>query len=65
MNSFDGVVYLVLAVAVVAGFRSGLVRSAVTILGYLIAMPLAIQPQAGLAPRATPPALLRRVPAHT
>jgi membrane protein required for colicin V production len=42
MNSFDAAVYLVLAVAIVAGFRSGLLRSAVTILGYLIAMPLAV-----------------------
>ena len=35
MNSFDLAVYLVLVVAVVAGFRAGLLRSSVTILGYL------------------------------
>jgi membrane protein required for colicin V production len=42
MNSFDVTVYLVLAVAVVAGFRAGLLRSGVTILGYLVAMPIAV-----------------------
>jgi membrane protein required for colicin V production len=42
MNSFDIAVYLVLAVAVVAGFRAGLLRSGVTILGYLLAMPIAV-----------------------
>src|SRR5882757_83499 len=42
MNSFDIAVYLVLAVAVIAGFRAGLVRSGVTILGYLLAMPIAV-----------------------
>jgi membrane protein required for colicin V production len=42
MNSFDAAVCLGLVVAVVAGFRAGLLRSAVTILAYLIAMPVAI-----------------------
>jgi membrane protein required for colicin V production len=42
MNSFDITVYLVLAVAVTAGFRAGLLRSGLTILGYLIAMPIAV-----------------------
>jgi membrane protein required for colicin V production len=42
MNSFDVAVYLVLAVAVIAGFRAGLLRSGVTILGYLLAMPIAV-----------------------
>ncbi|MDB5515236.1 MAG: Colicin production protein [Tardiphaga sp.] len=42
MNSFDIAVYLVLAVAVIAGFRAGLLRSGVTILGYLLAMPIAV-----------------------
>lgn len=41
MNSFDAVVYLALAVAVVTGFNSGLLRSLVTILAYLLAMPIA------------------------
>ena len=42
MNSFDAVVYLGLVVAVVTGFRAGLLRSVVTILAYLIAMPIAV-----------------------
>jgi len=42
MNSFDIVVLLALAVAVVTGFSTGLLRSAVTILAYLFAMPIAI-----------------------
>ena len=42
MNSFDAVVYLGLAIAVVTGFNAGLLRSAVTILAYLIAMPIAV-----------------------
>ena len=32
MNSFDVVVYLALIIAVVTGFKTGLLRSAVTIL---------------------------------
>jgi membrane protein required for colicin V production len=51
MNSFDAVVCLVLLVAVVAGFRAGLLRSAVTILGYLIAMPIAVWATALIAPQ--------------
>ena len=42
MNSFDAVVYLGLIVAVVTGFNAGLLRSAATILAYLIAMPIAV-----------------------
>ena len=42
MNSFDAVVYLGLAIAVATGFNAGLLRSAVTILAYLIAMPIAV-----------------------
>jgi membrane protein required for colicin V production len=42
MNSFDAAVSLGLVVAVVTGFNAGLLRSAVTILAYLIAMPIAI-----------------------
>jgi membrane protein required for colicin V production len=42
MNSFDAVVYVALIAAVVLGFNSGLLRSAVTILAYLFAMPIAI-----------------------
>jgi membrane protein required for colicin V production len=42
MNSFDIAVYLGLVIAVVTGFKTGLLRSAITILAYLIAMPLAV-----------------------
>jgi membrane protein required for colicin V production len=42
MNSFDAVVFLALLVATVSGFNAGLLRSAVTILAYLIGMPLAV-----------------------
>ena len=39
---FDVAVYLVMFVAVIAGFHSGFLRSAVTILSYVAAMPLAV-----------------------
>jgi membrane protein required for colicin V production len=42
MNTFDAVVYICLVVAVVMGFRSGLLRSLATIFGYITAMPAAI-----------------------
>ena len=42
MNSFDAVVYLGLTIAVVTGFNTGLLRSAITILAYLVAMPIAV-----------------------
>jgi len=42
MNSFDAVIYIGLVLAVVTGFNAGLLRSAVTILAYLIAMPIAV-----------------------
>jgi membrane protein required for colicin V production len=42
MNSFDIVVYLALIIAMVAGFKAGLLRSAITILAYLVAMPIAV-----------------------
>ena len=42
MNSFDAVVYAGLVVAMAMGFSAGLLRSAVTILAYLIAMPIAV-----------------------
>jgi membrane protein required for colicin V production len=42
MNSFDAVLYLGLVVAVVTGFNAGLLRSAITILAYAIAMPIAV-----------------------
>jgi membrane protein required for colicin V production len=42
MNSFDAVVYLALVVAMTMGFNAGLLRSAVTILAYLVAMPISV-----------------------
>jgi membrane protein required for colicin V production len=42
MNSFDAAVFIGLVIAVVTGFNAGLLRSAVTILAYLIAMPTAV-----------------------
>jgi membrane protein required for colicin V production len=50
VNSFDAVVYLGLLVAVVTGFNAGLLRSAVTILAYLIAMPIAVWAMSLVAP---------------
>jgi membrane protein required for colicin V production len=51
MNSFDIVVLLALAIAVVTGFNTGLLRSAVTILAYLFAMPIAIWSVSAIAPQ--------------
>jgi membrane protein required for colicin V production len=50
MNSFDAVVYVGLVIAVVTGFNAGLLRSAVTILAYLIAMPIAVWVTSLVAP---------------
>lgn len=50
MNPFDGVVLLGLAIAVATGFNTGLLRSAVTILAYLLAMPIAVWATSALAP---------------
>jgi membrane protein required for colicin V production len=50
MNSFDIVVYLALVIAVVAGFRAGLLRSVITILAYLVAMPISVWIMSLLAP---------------
>jgi membrane protein required for colicin V production len=51
MNSFDAVVYLGLLVAVVTGFNAGLLRSAATILAYLIAMPIAVWAMSLISPQ--------------
>ncbi|MGL6063427.1 MAG: CvpA family protein [Bradyrhizobium sp.] len=51
MNSFDIAVALGLIVAVVTGFRTGLLRSALTILAYLLAMPIALWLMSVLSPR--------------
>ncbi|MEP7031555.1 MAG: CvpA family protein [Pseudolabrys sp.] len=50
INLFDAAVYLCLAVAIIAGYRAGLLRSLATIFGYLAAAPLAVV----LAPSLTP-----------
>ena len=50
MNSFDAVVYIGLVVAIVTGFNAGLLRSAVTILAYLVAMPIAVWAMSLLSP---------------
>jgi membrane protein required for colicin V production len=42
VNLFDGAVYLFLAIAIISGFRSGLLRSLATIFGYVIAAPVAV-----------------------
>jgi membrane protein required for colicin V production len=49
MNPFDAVVCVAAIVAIVIGFNVGLLRSLATILGYLLAAPLAV----ALAPRLT------------
>jgi membrane protein required for colicin V production len=51
MNSFDAVVYVGLVVAVVTGFNAGLLRSAATILAYLIAMPIAVWTMSLISPQ--------------
>jgi membrane protein required for colicin V production len=43
MNSFDAVIYVLLIIALVTGFRAGFLRSLATILGYVAAMPVAVK----------------------
>jgi membrane protein required for colicin V production len=50
MNLFDAAIYVCLAVAVIAGFSSGLLRSLATIFGYVAAAPVAL----AAAPYLTP-----------
>ena len=50
INPFDAAIYVCLAVAIVAGFRAGLLRSLATIFGYVTAAPLAV----AAAPYLTP-----------
>lgn len=42
MNTFDLVVMIALVVAVFSGFSTGLLRSALTIMAYVVAMPIAV-----------------------
>ena len=51
MNSFDAAVYAGLMIAMVTGFNIGLLRSAITILAYLVAMPIAVGLVAQLSPQ--------------
>ena len=51
MNSFDIAVYLGLTIAAATGFNTGLLRSAVTILAYLIAMPIALWAMSMISPQ--------------
>jgi membrane protein required for colicin V production len=51
MNSFDIAVYLGLIIAVVTGFNTGLLRSGLTILAYLFAMPIALWLMSVISPR--------------
>ena len=51
MNSFDAVVYVGLVIAVITGFNAGLLRSAVTILAYLIATPIAVWVMSFVSPQ--------------
>lgn len=50
MNTFDIVVSAVAIVAMITGFRTGLIRSMATILGYISAAPLAIVGTSVIAP---------------
>ena len=52
MNSFDIAVYLGLVVAMITGFNTGLLRSAVTILAYVFAMPIAVWATSVIGPHA-------------
>jgi membrane protein required for colicin V production len=47
---FDAAVYLALFVAVVAGFNSGFLRSMMTILAYVAAMPIAVAAMSLISP---------------
>lgn len=42
LNPFDTAVYIVALIAIVMGFNAGLLRSLATILGYLVAAPVAV-----------------------
>lgn len=53
MNSFDVVVCVGLVFAVVTGFNTGLVRSAVTIVAYLFAAPIAMGVMSAVSPPAS------------
>jgi membrane protein required for colicin V production len=53
MNNFDAAIFAGLVFAVVAGFNTGLVRSAVTIVAYLFAAPIAVAVMSAVSPPAS------------
>jgi membrane protein required for colicin V production len=55
MNTFDIAVCIGLVVAVVTGFNTGLLRSAITILAYLIAAPMAVGAMSAISPQISGP----------
>jgi membrane protein required for colicin V production len=50
MNTFDAAIYILVIVAVIAGYRSGLLRSVATILAYVAAAPIALVSAPRLVP---------------
>ena len=52
MNPFDAVIYIGLVIAMITGFNTGLVRSAVTIVAYMVAVPIAMWAMSALSPPA-------------
>ena len=52
MNPFDAVIYIGLVIAMITGFNTGLVRSAVTIVAYMVAVPMAMWAMSALSPPA-------------
>ena len=53
INPFDAAIYICLAVAIVAGFNSGLLRSLATIFGYVCAAPVAVAAMPYVSPYLT------------
>ncbi|MGC2774772.1 MAG: CvpA family protein [Bradyrhizobium sp.] len=51
MNAFDLAACAALVIAVYSGFSTGLLRSAITILAYLLAMPIAMGAVAAMSPQ--------------
>jgi membrane protein required for colicin V production len=51
MNTFDIVIAVITLIAIGFGFNAGLLRSAATILGYLVAMPIAVWATSLIAPQ--------------
>ena len=60
MNIFDAVVVGATILAVIMGYRSGLLRSLATLFGYVLAAPIAVVATPKLAPLTRP--LLTTVP---